>query len=414
MKRINITILIVIFFTINQIQPINAQITRGASQGEIYISTDWYMDNYGDIHYAIFHSTNNGENITLKYENIENPPTGEMQVGKVLGDATLGALYNYGSNELWVSFNYGESWDFVEDYAYSGFYTSGSNEGVMYKNGTDVAGTLYFSNDYGTIFTAKNEDIKFFLEVGTEIGELYGKSGSAGVGYNIKYSNDYGLNFLTIPIDSSVAFWQIGGYHPRISRGTEHGELYLVSWWPNSTYKIFHSIDTGYNWTQKYESDYINLYYWRVFYTAGREPGSFYVMRSRINPVGDHIWLYIDYSTDYGVTFTTYFHDLDSTITVIKKLYLQRYELKNYPNPFNYETKIQISEEYKRTYSFLQIIDISGKIIRKYTVHNKDYILWDGTDKKGNKINSGIYFYSITGNNIMTPLNKIVFINQNQ
>jgi flagellar hook assembly protein FlgD len=137
-------------------------------------------------------------------------------------------------------------------------------------------------------------------------------------------------------------------------------------------------------------------------------------MRSRINPAGDHIWLYIDYSTDYGETFITYFHDLDSTITGIKKLNMQNYELKNYPNPFNYETKIKISEDYKCTYSFLQIIDISGKIIRKFTVHNKDYILWDGTDINGNKINSGIYFYYITGNNIMTPLNKIVFINQNQ
>ncbi len=116
MKLINITILIAIFFTINQIQPINAQITRGASPGEIYISTDWYLDNYGQVHYAIFHSTDNGENITLKYENIENPPTGEMQVGKVIGDVTPGALYNYGNNELWVSFDYGESWEYREDF----------------------------------------------------------------------------------------------------------------------------------------------------------------------------------------------------------------------------------------------------------------------------------------------------------
>ena len=105
-----------IFLFLSFIFDTHAQITRGASPCEIYISTDWYVDNYGDIHYAIFHSTDNGENITLKYENIENPPTGEMQVGKVIGDATPGALYNYGNNELWVSFDYGESWEYREDF----------------------------------------------------------------------------------------------------------------------------------------------------------------------------------------------------------------------------------------------------------------------------------------------------------
>ena len=289
---------------------------------------------------------------------------------------------------------------------------SGQNNGTIFKR---IGAELSQSDDYGNLFTIITNPISCPIrELGYYLGEFFGINGNIGEGLFLDHTLDYANTYTEIPIDSAVAFWQVSGKYPEISRGTEPCELYLVSWWPDYHYKIFHSTDTGYNWAQKYESDYINLYYWRVFYTAGREPGSFYVMRSRINPVGDHIWLYIDYSTDYGVTFTTYFHDLDSTITVIKKLYLQRYELKNYPNPFNYETKIQISEEYKRTYSFLQIIDISGKIIRKYTVHNKDYILWDGTDKKGNKINSGIYFYSITGNNIMTPLNKIVFINQNQ
>ncbi|MBE9491502.1 MAG: hypothetical protein IMY70_01340, partial [Bacteroidetes bacterium] len=100
-----------------------SQITRGAVPAEIYISTDWYVDNFNDLHYAIFHSSDNGENITLKYENIEVPPPGEMQVGKVLGDATPGALYNYGWNELWVSFDYGESWEYKEDYSYAKYAT---------------------------------------------------------------------------------------------------------------------------------------------------------------------------------------------------------------------------------------------------------------------------------------------------
>ncbi len=84
------------------------------------------------MHKAIFNSTDNGENITLKYENIENPPSGEKEVGKVIGDATPGALYNYGNNELWVSFDYGENWEYREHYpSYTQFF-SGVNQGLIF------------------------------------------------------------------------------------------------------------------------------------------------------------------------------------------------------------------------------------------------------------------------------------------
>jgi len=100
---------------------LSGQITRGAEPSEIYLSTDWYMDNNGHVHYAIFHSTNNGANIYLQYENIETPPGGEMRVGGVLGDAAPGALYNFGNNELWISFDFGGNWVLVENYKLRGF-----------------------------------------------------------------------------------------------------------------------------------------------------------------------------------------------------------------------------------------------------------------------------------------------------
>ena len=140
------------------------------------------------------------------------------------------------------------------------------------KIGRYVAGTLDSSDDYGTNFIINNNSIKFNIEVGTEAGEFYGRSVQTDIGYNVEYSIDYGVNFLTIPIDSSIAYWQIGGYHPKISRGIQQGELYLVSWWPNYHYKIFHSVDTGYTWTVQYESDYIDTFYWGVSYTAAGNP----------------------------------------------------------------------------------------------------------------------------------------------
>jgi hypothetical protein len=405
MKLINITILIAIFFTINQIQPINAQITRGASPGEIYISTDWYLDNYGQVHYAIFHSTDNGENITLKYENIENPPTGEMQVGKVIGDVTPGALYNYGNNELWVSFDYGESWEYREDFIdYIRYW--GGYEGIIYKGGW---GLLHKSNDYALTYEVVSDPPNCPIsDVGHFDAEFFGIDGNAGEGFYLYHTIDYANTYTEIPIDSSVAYWSIGGYWPQISRGTQLGEIYLVSWWTNSTYKIFHSIDTGYNWTEKFESDYINIYYWRVFYTAGREPGSFYVMRSRINPAGDHIWLYIDYSTDYGVTFTTYFHDLDSTFTGINKLYLQHYELKNYPNPFKLSSKIEfyLAEESKVK---IELYNLLGEKIQtitdKYYTKGKHEILLNSDGFK-----TGVYYCTVKLNGALVEGKKMMKI----
>jgi hypothetical protein len=388
-----------------------AQITRGVQPAEIYISTDWYIDNYGDIHYAIFHSTDNGEHIILKYENIETPPPGEMQVGRVLGDATPGALYNWGWNELWVSFDYGESWEYKEDYSYAK-YATGFYNGEIYRRSNY---NLYRSENYGETFELIVISLSEPLsDVGNQEGELFGFTGSAGIGYNLYHSTDYGLNFLTVPIDSSVAFYSVSGHYPQISRGTEPGELYLVSWWPDDHYKIFHSIDTGYTWTEKYESDYINQYFWEVQYTAGRQPGSFYVMRSTVAPAGDHIWLYIDYSSDYGETFTTYFHDLDSLFTSITSIKKPDYRLSAFPNPFSEETtiKFELPENYKNP--VLNICDIHGKIIRQYNITEKKSQQWDGRDGNGNRVPNGVYFYNIKFGNFTSQFKKVLFIDQTQ
>ena len=406
-KQFSQTILLIVFciITINSY----SQITRGAVPGEIYISNEWYIDNQY-LHFGIFHSTDNGEHISPQYSNLETPPPGEMRVGIVLGDATPGALYNYGHNELWVSFDYGESWEFIESYG-SGRYTSGSTEGIMYKNGTDVAGTLFFSDDYGSFFAEKNEDIKFFIEVGTEIGELYGKSGSASEGYNIKYSNDYGLNFLTTPIDSTVAYWTPSGHYPQISRGTEPGELYLVSWWPDYHYKIFHSVDTGYTWTQQYESGYIDIYYWGVQYTAGREPGSFYVKRTTIDPTHTHIIVYIDYSSDYGQTFTTYVHELTPNFTSISTNEIVTVNLSNYPNPFTDYTTISFNISENNHNPMLNIYDIYGNPVVHINITGKKTQIWDGKDSNGTKVENGFYFYNISYENFISQFNKLLIVN---
>ena len=385
------------------------QIPRGAQPAEIYISTDWYIDNLGDIHYAIFHSTDNGENITLKYENIESPPPGEMQVGHVLGDATPGALYNWGWNELWVSFDYGVSWEYKEIGPDHIIYLSGQSNGTIFKI---ISAELSQSDDFGNDFTVITNPISCPIrEPGYYLGEFYGINGNIGTGLFLDHTLDFANTYTEITIDSAVAFWQIGGYYPQISRGTEPGELYLVSWWPDYHYKIFHSTDTGYTWAEKFESDYIDIYFWRVKYTAGREPGSFYVLRSRICPAGDHIWLFIDYSSDYGETFTTYFHDLDSLFTSITSIKKPDYRLSAFPNPFSEKTTIVFELPDNCKNPVLNICDINGKVICQFNIAGKKVQQWDGRDSNGNLVPNGIYLYNLNYENISSQFNKLLFIN---
>jgi gliding motility-associated-like protein len=394
-----------------QVLNLQAQITRGATPGELYLSTDWYMDNYGHIHYGIFRSDDNGATITLQYESSTASPSSEMVVGKVLGDATPGALYNY-YGELWVSFDYGESWELVDDIGSTPGYTSGCIEGEIYKCCANVEGTVWRSIDYGNEFVEIRDDIKFKLEVGINEGIVFGLANYSypEMGFYLNFSNDYSLNFTQIPIDSTIAYWVPSGQYPQISRGTESGEIYLFSWWLEPNYKIFHSVDTGYTWTEKFESDYIDLYFWRVHYTAGREPGSFYVMRSRINPPGDHIWLYIDYSNDYGETFTTYFHDLDSTITSINYPESNNFSLSNYPNPFDEHTTFSFQIDESNKNPELNIFDIYGNLIKQISISEKKTQVWDGTDKVGNKVREGIYLYNISLDKYTSELNKLLII----
>jgi hypothetical protein len=403
--KLIIIFLLILFYVAHNNKAYN-QITRGAEQDEIYISTDWYIDNSGHIHYAIFHSINNGENIHLKYENIETPPLGEMSVGGILGDATPGALYNFDNNELWVSLNNGENWEFKEIYPDNTKYLSGQVDGTIFKR---VGAQLSQSNNYGDSFLLVIDPINCPLrEPGYYLGEFYGLNGNIGEGLFLDHTYNYTSTYTEIPIDSAVAFWQVGGYYPQFSRGTDSGELYLISWWLNSNYKIFHSIDTGYTWTEKFESDYINIYYWRVAYTAGREPGSFYVLRSRINPSLNHVWLYIDYSSDYGETFTTYFHDLDSLFTTVRENYAYVIELNIFPNPFKTTTQFcfNLTEESSVA---ITIYDHTGK---KVDIVNPGLLSPGNHSVEFNSayLSGGIYFCTLEVNGIKTDTKKMTLI----
>jgi hypothetical protein len=407
MKTIINNFLILLALLSFQESKLQAQITRGSSPGEIYTSNFWYYDQNTIAYYAVFYSPNNGKDMMLHYISSDYQLPGNMKIGRVLGDAAPGVLYNYGWNELWVSFDYGASWEYIENHSDNTKFLTGSDYGQINKL---VGAVLYESSNFGNTFFEMTNPISCPIrEPGYYSGEFFGINGNIGGGLYLDHTLDYAYTYTETPIDSTVAFWQVSGMYPEISRGTEPGELYLISWWPEMNYKIFHSIDTGYTWVQKYESEYINLYYWSVQYSAGRQPGSFYVKRSRLDPTGSHLQVYIDYSNDNGQTFTTYFHELDSLYTSFQiDKNTTPYLLIASPNPFSNRTTLSFNPPVGCKAAKLNIYNLQAQLVRQFDICGKSQQCWDGKNCDGVRVPNGVYLYNIRLNNTSSHFNKLL------
>ena len=103
---------------------------------------------------------------------------------------------------------------------------------------------------------------------------------------------------------------------------------------------------------------------------------------------------------DYGETFTTYFHDLDSLFTSVGTYPNPTIELEAYPNPFSNFTIINFEVPTPSTDISLVIYDSKGNIVRNL-IQNKNYqtgshsMKWYSDNDNGDKVNQGIYFYKL-------------------
>jgi|GEM_PF-1591860 len=72
---------------------------------------------------------------------------------------------------------------------------------------------------------------------------------------------------------------------------------------------------------------------------------------------------------------------------------------QNYPNPFNAETRISFSLADEASNVKLDIFDIMGREVKRYLWHGlyagEHYIVWDGKNKSGESLASGVYFYRL-------------------
>lgn len=83
-----------------------------------------------------------------------------------------------------------------------------------------------------------------------------------------------------------------------------------------------------------------------------------------------------------------------------------------YPNPFNPTTTITFSLA-SAAHTRIEIYDATGRLGRtlvdKVLAGGPHQVLWDGRDKSGGRVNSGVYFYRITAGDV-TASRKMVLL----
>ena len=338
------------------------QMVSGPVEGELYINCDWYMDDYGWMYYGLFHSTNNGQTLSLNYE-YTNPPQGNYHLGLIESDASQGVLYNlpFFESQFLISHDHGNSWTPVDNGVGGGNFTSGCVPGEIYHFGFSQ-GIIERSENFATSFDSVRSGIYLSLETGNTPGVVFGKKYYP---FTILVSYDSCLTFPdTTILDTAIT----GDLHPELYRGANPGELYLVSffWFPENHFKIFFSDDYGSSWYYRYTSDPFSFSMVGTAFTGGWEDGSFYVMMGENDPTLTYTVLTIMYSNDTAKTFTSYVHDLTATYGIPGVSEKENpIGLEVFPNPAYCHLTIKLhvrDSENSNNYN-IKIRDNSGKIV---------------------------------------------------
>jgi len=113
-------------------------------------------------------------------------------------------------------------------------------------------------------------------------------------------------------------------------------------------------------------------------------------------------------------TLTINFGNLTSLNSQSDFIQPESYKLQqNYPNPFNPETTIMFSFN-KRSHAYIQIFNVLGKGVKvlgdKYYNPGDYSIVWDGRDKQGKLVASGVYYYRLRIDNLYSTANRMVFV----
>jgi hypothetical protein len=107
----------------------------------------------------------------------------------------------------------------------------------------------------------------------------------------------------------------------------------------------------------------------------------------------------------------TFNHIGGSPITPVPEIGV--FAVKNYPNPFNPQTKIEFTLPQRGQVS-VKIFNVRGELVRTLVDEVREgnvahVEVWAGTDNRGAEVSSGVYFYEVKTNG-MTKISKMALV----
>jgi len=88
--------------------------------------------------------------------------------------------------------------------------------------------------------------------------------------------------------------------------------------------------------------------------------------------------------------------------------------LPNYPNPFNPTTTISFFTTEGSENTEINIYNIKGQQVRSFKIHNPELkinkVVWDGKDKDGKAVASGVYFYRLQVDNKTCGIQRMLLL----
>jgi len=383
-------------------------ITRGAIEGELYMSASWYVNYYEADYLAILHITENGKKVEINHSmEYQSPDAGTgdalpMQAHLIMADATPGVVYNadwymaydedgqpYDYARLWFSDDYGKTWELRDTQSWKKYYYVTNSAGIIYRGGGGVYKSINFALDF-----FKEEGISYWepCDPGLLLGEVF--SAGAMIPYQGKFTYTYDdfKTYTQTAIDSQFMFGQIGGIFPDVFRGGLPGEVYITSPFPGNIYKLSFSADTGYHFrVVRQQQGYMH-------FMSDRKAGDFYIVTQQKietqQPWGWYNRMCVEHYTDYGETLAgIYCHDLtrEGVVTAVGEIEKGE-EITVYPNPTGGELRVESGE--LRVES-VEIFDLMG---RRQKAEGRRQNVVDISD-----LSAGMYFVRVqTENGIIT------------
>lgn len=285
----------------------------------------------------------------------------------------------------------GKTWQVVVQFqdnsgGVSDFYFLDADNGFMCASMNGVSG-IYYTNDNGNRWNLCYEG---------NVGKLYFNSRSLGWGIESFLSGKYGL----IRTDNGGKTWQ--KIESDVSSSKRFIDILFIDeneGWvvaidePEPKVEVLRTVDGG----KTYETEYscpmpVNAYFGSAKILCYDGENSVYAA------LGDKIVRYTDETySERAMVLPWTISPKDEILTFWGKVKKDQL-YQNYPNPFNPETWIPYRLA-NNSEAVIEIYDVTGLLVRKLNLLTKrsgvQTVNWDGTDSYGEKVSSGVYFYTI-------------------